>query len=61
MQGDNVMLRDYNNVYAVGFQVSDDGQRVWLCIDGECVLRVRGIKKSVGICDDRQTLDDKEE
>jgi len=29
----------------VGFQTSADGQRVWLCINGDCVLRVKGIKR----------------
>jgi hypothetical protein len=29
---------------AVGFQVSEDANRVWLCINGVSVVRVKGIK-----------------
>jgi len=36
---------DLYDADTVGFQTSVDGQRVWLCINGECVLRVKGIKR----------------
>ena len=35
---------DFNKVDSVGIQISADGQQVWVCIDGECKLRVKGIK-----------------
>lgn len=47
------MPHDYQDVKSVGIQISTDGQRLWLCIDGECVLRVKGIQEPVGILDGR--------
>ncbi len=46
-------MRDYQNVEGVGIRISADGNRVWLCVDGECVLRVKGIGEPVAIQDDR--------
>lgn len=50
------MSVDYQNVETVGLQVSADGQRVWVCVDGTCALRVKGISEGVGITDDRESL-----
>lgn len=51
--------RDFSNVDSVGVQISHDGQRVWVCIDGQCVLRVKNIVDVVEVIDDR--LEDEEE
>ena len=37
-------MRDFLNVESVGIQINHDAQRIWVCINGECVLRVKGIK-----------------
>ena len=37
------MYMDFSKVEDVGIQISADGQRVWICIDGECKLRVKNI------------------
>jgi len=47
------MSTDYQNVESVGIQISADGLKVWICIDGECVLRVKGVKE-IGILDKRE-------
>ena len=39
----NLELRDLKADVGVGFQV-DNRNRVWVCIDGQCVLRVVGAK-----------------
>jgi hypothetical protein len=44
--------RDIKAQEVVGFQV-DYRNRVWVCIDGQCVLRVVGAKH-VEIMDDRR-------
>jgi len=44
---------DFNNTDVVGIQISADGQRVWICVDGACALRVKGIRGSIEIRDDR--------
>jgi len=36
-------------VETVGIQVSADLQRVWVCVDGASVLRVKGIKEPVEV------------
>lgn len=41
MNGKN---QEFFNVECLGFQISADGQRVWVCIDGQCVLRAKGIE-----------------
>lgn len=40
---DGSMLRDMKADEVVGFQV-DHRNRVWVCVDGQCVLRVVGAK-----------------
>ena len=54
------MSQDYQNVTSVGFQISEDGQRIWVCIDGSCVLRVKGIKH-FGFTDLRKMLQEEQE
>lgn len=44
---------DYQDVESVGIQISADGNRLWVCIDGGCVLRIKGIKEPIEITDDR--------
>jgi hypothetical protein len=41
------MTVDFLNVESVGIQHADDRvtRRIWVCVNGECVLRVRGIKE----------------
>lgn len=36
---------DLVNADVVGIQVSSDGNRLWLCVNGACVLRVKNIKR----------------
>lgn len=38
-------MADYSNVEVVGIQISEDSNRIWVCINGECVLRVKGIRQ----------------
>jgi hypothetical protein len=45
-------LRDFYNVDAVGIQTDTKGQRLWVCIDGQCILRIKGIK-TLEILDNR--------
>lgn len=33
----------------VGVQVSADGTRLWVCIDGQSVLRVKGCKNKIKV------------
>lgn len=33
-------LRNYNDVKSVGIRIDQDGKRIWINIDGCCVLRV---------------------
>lgn len=44
-------LRDIEAVIAVEIQISPDN-RVWVNVDGQCVLRVRGTR-DIEIADDR--------
>ncbi len=36
-------LRDFSRVDHVGIQIDETGNRVWVCLNGICVLRVKGI------------------
>jgi hypothetical protein len=47
-------LVDYMDVKDMGIQISQDGQRVWVCVNGICILRVKGIKDKLEIMDDRE-------
>ena len=47
----NLGLRDLKAAEVVGFQV-DGRNRVWVCVDGQCVLRMVGAK-AVEITDQR--------
>ena len=47
------MLKDLSNVEVAQIQVSHDGNRIWVNVDGKCVLRVTGIKV-IEIQDDRE-------
>ena len=55
------MSTDYQNVQSVGVQVSADGNRLWVCVDGTCVLRVKGITELIGIQDDRNNIEKADE
>jgi len=35
---------DLTDADIVGFQVSHDKNRIWLCVNGQCILRIKGIK-----------------
>lgn len=35
-------LLDIFDAETVGIQISDDGKRVWVCVDGICRFRVKG-------------------
>lgn len=35
---------DFQNVESVGIQIAHDSRRIWVCVDGACVLRAGGIK-----------------
>ncbi len=50
---------DWSNVQSVGIQISADGNRVWVCVDGGCILRIKGIQ-FVAIQDDRSVDDTKQ-
>ncbi len=50
----NAFPKDFQNAESVGIQISQDGQRVWVCINGMCVLRIKGIAPgSISIVDNR--------
>lgn len=53
----NHTLRDLKADEVVGIRI-DGRNRVWVCIDGGCVLRVVGAK-TVELTDLRETDDDK--
>jgi len=40
----NVLPIDYTPQECVGIQISEDSRRVWVCVDGECVLRIHKCK-----------------
>lgn len=40
----NLELRDYKDLEAIGVQISEDGNRIWVCVNGTCVLRAKGIQ-----------------
>lgn len=44
--------QDFSNVKSLGVQISTDGQRVWVCVNGQCVLRAKGIEV-LDVRDDR--------
>lgn len=48
------VLRDYYNVDSVGIQISAHEKKIWVCVNGQCVLRVKGIEK-LELFDDRPT------
>ncbi len=48
------MSQDFSNIESLGFQISADGQRVWVCVNGQCVLRAKGIE-ALEVRDDRLT------
>jgi hypothetical protein len=48
-------MLDFQDVEIVGIQLSKDG-RLWVCVDGACVLRVKRAKEGFHITDDRQNL-----
>lgn len=31
---------DYTPTQIAGVQISEDSRRLWVCVDGECVLRI---------------------
>jgi len=39
--GKPIMLQDYEANHAVGVQIGATGHRLWVCIDGVAVLRVK--------------------
>lgn len=39
---DDTML-DIFDAETIGIQISPDGKRIWVCVDGVCRLRVKGI------------------
>ena len=45
-------LRDIKAIIGTGIQI-DSRNRIWVCVDGQCVLRVVG-STSVEIMDDRK-------
>lgn len=47
-----VELRDLQATEIVGVQIDSGGQKLWVCVDGACVLRVK--TPAVHVVDDRQ-------
>ncbi len=47
------MAQEFSDIKGLGLQISTDGQRVWVCVDGQCVLRAKGIK-ILEVRDDRE-------
>jgi hypothetical protein len=43
---------DLQDAEIVGIQISADGQRFWLCVNGVCIMRIKGIS-GVQMTDDR--------
>ena len=35
---------DLNNPGAIGIQISDDGKKIWVCVNGVAMLRAQGIE-----------------
>ena len=48
----SVLPIDVQDAEVVGIQISDDSNRIWLCINGVSVMRIKGIKK-ITLTDDR--------
>lgn len=49
---------DIQDANIVGFQVSHDSRRIWFCINGVCILRVKNVlPMAVEITDDRNNQD----
>lgn len=46
-------MQEFKDVKGVGIRIDWQGQRVWVCVDGACVLRVRGISETLEVTDDR--------
>ena len=53
-------IMDYQNIESVGIRVAADAQRIWVCVNGACVLRVRGIK-ILELQDDREVAQQRDE
>lgn len=45
-------LLDIFEAETVGIQISPDGKRIWVCVDGICRFRAKGIL-SLTVTDDR--------
>ncbi|KKN80809.1 hypothetical protein LCGC14_0326150 [marine sediment metagenome] len=52
------MNQEFFDVECLGLQISADGQRVWVCVNGQCVLRAKGIEL-LEVRDDRISETDK--
>jgi hypothetical protein len=46
------MVTDFIPEHGVGVQISADGTRIWVCVDGECVMRAKDVPL-IQITDDR--------
>jgi hypothetical protein len=49
--------RDLEAKEFIGIQIASD--RIWVCVDGQCVLRVKGTRE-IGVIDSRQDSNEKE-
>jgi hypothetical protein len=49
-------LRDITGAEVVGIQVSPLGDKIWVCVDGQCVLRVSRIMQGVELTDSREVF-----
>lgn len=38
---ENLELRDFIAKEIVGIQISPESHRIWVCVDGQCILRVK--------------------
>jgi hypothetical protein len=43
-QAPELELRDINSADIVGIQVAPFGTKIWVCVNGICVLRIANIK-----------------
>jgi len=39
--GKEIILQDYEAIYGVGIEIGHTGHKLWVCIDGVAVLRVK--------------------
>jgi len=53
----NLELRDINKTEeVVGIQISPEGHRIWVCVDGQCVLRIKNPSGKVQLTDMRKKV-----